>query len=109
MLQEVRIRRMGHDRDEDGGVPLAEWLHVLASDEELESLDFIMGRNPRTGEPVRVLLTGGARWTANPDCDPLPFFWEFGQVVAYSADSHTVAKAQQLARRLAADCHLSSD
>ena len=109
MLQDIRIARIVGSREDDGGIPLASWLQFVEADEELQPLEFVMGRNPRTGSSVRVLLTGGARWTGHPVSEPLPFHWEFGSVVTRGADAHTVGKAQQIATLLSAECHLLVD
>ena len=42
------------DDQDDGGIPLAEWEALIANDPTLEPVAFLWGRNPQTGEPIKI-------------------------------------------------------
>ena len=103
-LHDVRItRRLEQFENEPGGIELAEWLALLATDPSLERLDYIWGRNPQTGEPLQVALPGGVK------CVGHPMWWHNGEIVTYSVDGQAVAKAKALASALGAECIVSLD
>ena len=100
----VLVRNPIADDQDDGGIPLSEWLTVVAADASLESVEAMFGRNPATGAQVRVPLQGGAKWIGHPVGVSVPFSWSNGQVLCYSLDEPTLAKVRQLAASLGADC-----
>jgi len=109
LIDIVITRNPIDDDQDDGGISLAVWEDVISADASLERVDFIMGRNPKTGADLKVPLIGGVRWVGHPVGVSLPFSWSHGQVLCYSVDSLTAAKARELASRLSAKCRESID
>jgi len=100
----VLVRNPIEDDQDEGGIPLADWEAVISGDSSLEPVPEIFGRNPATGERVRVPLRGGVKWIGHPVGVDMPFSWSHGQVLCYALDQRTLAKVQELATSLKAEC-----
>jgi hypothetical protein len=87
----------------DTGITLKEWREVIANDPTLESVDVFSGRNPITGEKIRIPIQGGARWMKNHNGVSIPFSWEKGRIVCQGLDEAAFAKVKELAGLLHAD------
>jgi hypothetical protein len=94
---------VGDDQD-DGGIALADWETLIAGDPSLERVDFLWGRNPKTGARIQIPLQGGVSWREHPIGLHLPFSWSNGQIVCHSVDAVTFLKLRELAERLGAEC-----
>jgi hypothetical protein len=100
----VLVRNPIEDDQDDGGIALAAWLTLVSHDESLKPVEAMFGRNPATGARVRIPLRGGVKWTGHPVGVQEPFSWSNGQILCYSLDRLTLAKAQELAVALEANC-----
>ena len=100
----ILVRNEVQDDQDDGGITLAEWTSIVNSDPTLKTIDFTWGRNPKTGERLKVALQGGVIWVAGPNEMDLPIYWNNGQVVCQALDEATTAKVKELASVLQAQC-----
>ena len=102
-------RRPDAPSAEDGGNTRDEWLAVAYNDPDLVVRDYVCGRNPATGEHMKVALVDGAVFSqSGGDAGPI-FRFENGRIVSLWADRATQAKAREIADRLDAELVLGTD
>jgi hypothetical protein len=109
-LYDIRItRNPSRQRGETGGIATDEWLAVVHSDPSLEPIDHVVGRNPATGEAMRVDLPYAASWHQTPGERGTVFRFENGEIISPWAGEDAQAKARQIASVLKAHLLLQVD
>lgn len=83
-----------------GGIELKEWLDLISADPSLEAVDEITGRNPATGEFIKIELENTARYL--DEFEPL-FRYENGEILADWINLDGQEKAKEIAGKLKAN------
>jgi hypothetical protein len=109
-LFDIRITRNADGAyNDDGGISVDEWLALVADDPELAPRDHLMGRNPATGEAVRVPLHHGAVWHWDADEGGVIFTWSHGQIRSQWVGSDGQEKSRSIAKTLQASVLFETD
>lgn len=84
----------------DGGISIEEWHAYLKSDSLALRREFLMGRSPKDGTPIKVKLNNGAVWLSeNGEYWPA-FRFRNGAIVSLGTDEMEHKKANEIAAAL---------
>ena len=115
----VTIIGRGESKEERRAHPifLDEWQDLVDRDATLQYVDSMpVGRDPRTGQPLRRKVPWSARWTAHPRRLPVAFQWngdylamklDDEEAVLGEMDEATREKVEQVASALGARVYVS--
>ncbi len=101
-LQDVTISK------QNDSIEQSDWQKLIDSDNELEQINEIEGRNPRTGETVMIPVSG-ARFYSNHSEVFFNFLYESGKITCCWCDRDAWVKGEQIAKRLECNFELSVD
>ena len=96
----IITRLASPDWETFGGIELKEWLDLISVDPSLEATDEITGRNPATGEFLKIKLENTARYL--DEFEPL-FRYKNGEILADWIELNAQIKAKEIVEKLNAN------
>lgn len=109
-LCDIYIRRINHKEEPSSGeIKLMEWSAVVKADSTLQSIDYLSGRNPQTGDAMLIHMPHSAKWTDDKQNTLAVFLFENGEIYTRWANETTLKKAQEIADILQAQIVVDID